>query len=110
MNNIHDIGDKVEVFAGFTSRALTTAELKAFRATAELPAGIGVDPSTVKCHVRKPDGTTAEAATAKLSKGVYGATSTADQHGTWYAAFDGTEGFQASGEHAWEVREQKVPR
>jgi hypothetical protein len=108
--NKHDIGDKVEVFAGFTSRKLTAAERKAFRATAELPAGIGVDPTTVKCHVRKPDGSIAEEAVAKDSAGVYLATVEPDQHGTWYAAFDGTEGFQASGEHSFEVRAQDVPR
>lgn len=108
--NTYDIGDQVEVYAAFTTRKLTAAEVKAFQETLTLPAGTGAEPGVVKCTVLSPGGSVSEAVTEKKATGVFKATIGPDKHGTWYAAFDATGGFKAAGEHTFKVREQRVAR
>lgn len=107
--NTYDLGDSVEVFAAFTKRKLTYAEQKAFRETKELPPEIAVEPGKVKCTALAPDGTTEEIAINE-SEEVFVAFVEPNQHGTWWVAIDGSEGFKAAGELSFQVREQKVPR
>lgn len=89
----YDVGDVAELTGTFTHPT----------------TGQPVDPDTVTCTVRKPDGTTVKPGVSG-SAGVYTANQALDQHGTWWYAFDGSGAHQASGEHRLEVRRQQVPR
>lgn len=105
----YDIGDRAKLRAAFTTRKLTLSEQKTWREQGTIPDGIGVDPGSVICTVLKPSGATLTP-TASGSKGVWTAEVDVAEAGTWRYAFDGSEGFKASGENKLYVQDQLVPR
>jgi len=102
MTNRYDIGDEVNLFDLFTDPT----------------TGDPVNPDAVVCTLAPPAGsqlsgddlTPAVTAVDDPPAGNYTATVLPDAAGTWWYAFDGTGGYQASGEAYFEVRERHVPR
>lgn len=90
----YDIGDVAELSGAFT----------------DTYTGAAVEPQTVVCTVRKPNGTTLTPDVADHGDGTYTAEVTLDRPGSWWYAFDGIGGEQASGERELRVRTRRVTR
>ena len=86
----HDIGDKVTLQVTFTDSA-----------------GDPVDPTTVSCTVRSPNGTLTAPSTQGTA-GVYTATVEPTTPGTWYYRFAGTGSYVAAEEDSFKIREQQT--
>lgn len=93
MSRVYDIGDKATLRGVFTDPT----------------SGVRVDPATVTCTVRKPDGTIVTPAVSG-SGGAYVAQVPVDQEGEWLYAFDGIGDYQAAEERSFTVRCQQVIR
>lgn len=111
----YDIGDLIDLYGLFT----------------DPDTGDVVEPDSVTCTVVNPAETTSTPSASPVSITValaikldllpadteltgsitaYLAQTNPDQTGTWWYAFDGTGGVQASGERAFRVRTKHVPR
>lgn len=100
MANTYDIGDLVEMFVTFT----------------DPQTGEPVTPETVACTVNPAADSTLSggalnpATVATDAPGEFTAEIAPDAKGTWWYAFDGDGGAQASGENFFYVRDRQVPR
>jgi hypothetical protein len=86
-----DIGDQVTLTGTFTTAA-----------------GALVDPSTVTCKVRQPDGTSQTPGTTRQSTGVFTATFQPTQAGEHWYRFTGTGAAVGAEERAFVVEPQHV--
>lgn len=91
--NTYDVGDLVELVGTFTDPV----------------SGDPVDPSSVVCRVRTPDGETTTVA-ANGSDGVYVAEFEVAAPGSHHYLFVGTGGHQAAGERAFYASTPRVER
>lgn len=89
--NVFDIGDQVRLGATFTNLA-----------------GTLLNPTTVACVARKPDGSTTTLTAVNESTGVYHADVLVDQSGTWNARWAGTGTLVVAEETSFEVRVRRV--
>lgn len=89
--NVHDVGDRVRVWAEFKTAA-----------------GVAADPSTVVCKYQDPSGNettvTYPTSIVQVSTGVYYLDIDVDEAGTWYYRWNGTGDVKASGEHEFTAR------
>ncbi len=86
----YDIGDKITLRASFTD------------------SDAAVDPSTVTCAVRAPDGTPSAPSVSKAATGVYTATVLPDAAGVWFYRFAGTGAYVAAEEGTFLIRRRRV--
>ena len=87
MTNFYTVGSQVNVTATFTVVA----------------TGATINPTAVTFTVRKPDGTQTTPTPSNLSTGVYQATLTIDQAGTWRWRATGTGAAVAQQDGLFEV-------
>lgn len=86
----YDIGDLVTLTATYTD------------------GGTPVDPDTVTCAVKAPDGTTSAPAVTKRSTGIYDAPLTPSQAGTYHYRFDASGTYNAVEESYLWVRDRET--
>ncbi|GMU80033.1 MAG: hypothetical protein AMXMBFR46_28210 [Acidimicrobiia bacterium] len=88
----HDIGDVVKLTGTFRDAA-----------------GDLADPTAVTVTVLEPDGTTSTPTASSASTGVWTATVSIDQSGTWRYRWAGTGVVVTAEEGAFDVRPRRVP-
>lgn len=67
------------------------------------------NPTTVTLTVLEPDGTTSTPSASSSSTGIYTATVTIDQSGTWRYRWEGTGDVVTAEEGSFDVRPRRVP-
>lgn len=91
MASTFDIGDRVRLKASFSDE------------------GAAVDPTSVTCTVRAPDGALTSPGVSKDDVGRYSAEVAPDSAGAWLFRFEGTGAYVAAEEREFFIRERLVP-
>jgi hypothetical protein len=84
--NEYPVGNQVECLFAFTTRPLTEQERNAFLAGSGLPAGVGIDQTTVMMDYKLNDGTPTTLSGASIihdAAGAYHAVITLATRGSW---------------------------
>lgn len=92
MAEIYDIGDEVQLQAGFTDPV----------------SGVAVDPDTVTCSVKPPGAAPVDAPVDKLATGSYRALFSPAVDGRYYYRFSATGGYKGAEEGSFQVRASAV--